>query len=177
VSARRVHFDIGKLIMAKADMFLRLEGKKSGWVKGESNVAGHVEEIELTDWSWGMTGSHALGGAGATARSALSEIRLGKGTDRSTTALMSIMRNNEEVKKAVITVRKAGANPPVDYLSVTVENGRISSHSIGNRSPNEPELVESLTLAFEKIEVKYAPQGTDGAKGAQSVFNAQVTNT
>lgn len=160
--------------MAKADMFLRLEGKRSGWVKGEANATGHVEEIDISDWSWGMTGSHAMGGAGAAARSSLSELRLGKGTDRATTALMAVMRTNEEVKKAVLTVRKAGT-APVDYLVITVENGRISSHSIGNRSPGDPELVESLTLAFEKIEVKYAPQGTEGAKGAQSVFNTQVT--
>lgn len=161
--------------MAKADMYLRLEGKKSGVVKGESNVVGHVEEIELSDWSWGMTGSGALGGGGQNVRSALSEIRFSKGTDKATTALMNIMRYNEEVKIAVLTVRKAGANPPVDYLVVTVENGRITSHTIGNRAPGEPELVESVSIAFEKIKVEYAAQGTAGGKQAQHVFTAQTT--
>ena len=161
--------------MAKADMYLRLEGKRSGWVKGESNVTGHVEEIEVSEWSWGMIGSSAMGGAGTTVRSALSEIKFCKGTDKATTALMSVMRTNEEVKKAVLTVRKAGLTP-VDYLVITIENGRITSHTIGNRGPDDPVLVESLNLSFEKIEVKYAPQGAEGGKGAQSVFSTQVTN-
>lgn len=160
--------------MAKADMYLRLEGKKSGAVKGESNVSGHADEIELHDWSWGMTGSGALGGAGQSVKSALSEIRFSKGTDKATTALMSMMRGNEEVKTAVLTVRKAGANPPVDYLVVTVEKGRITSHTIGNRAPGDPELVESFSIAFEKIKVEYAAQGSAGGKQARHVFETQT---
>lgn len=160
--------------MAKADMFLRFEGKSSGVVKGESNAPEHLEEIEILDWSWGMSGSSALGGAGASVKTALSEIRFGKNTDRSTTQLMSVMRSNEPVKKAVLTVRKAGAVPPVDFLVVTIQNGRLTSHTIGTESPGSPTLVETFSIAFEEIEVKYAPQLTGGGKSAQLTFNARV---
>ena len=163
--------------MAKADMFLRLEGKQTGVVKGESNAPDHPDEIEITDWSWGMSGSGALGGAGAGVRTTLSEIKFGKGTDKSTTALMSVMRANEVVKKAVLTVRKAGSVPPVDYLTITIQNGRITSHSIGNLAPGSPELVESFSIAFEEIEVKYAPQLSAGSKEAQRVFTARVQSS
>lgn len=160
--------------MAKADMFLYLEGKSTGVVKGESNVAEHADEIEISEWSWGMTGSNALGGSGAAVRTALSEIRFGKGTDRSTTQLMSVMRSNEIVKKAVLTVRKAGAVPPVDFLVVTIQNGRLTSHTIGTETPDSPTLVESFSIAFEEIEVKYAPQMGAGGKSAQLTFSARV---
>lgn len=160
--------------MAKADMFLRVEGKSTGVIKGESNAPDHFEEIEIFEWSWGMTGSTGLGGAGATARTALSEITFGKGTDRATTQLMSVMRSNEPIKKAVLTVRKAGAVPPVDFLVVTIQNGRLTSHTIGSEAPGSPTLVERLSMAFEKIEIQYAPQSASGSKGAQLSFSAQV---
>jgi type VI secretion system secreted protein Hcp len=160
--------------MAKADMFLRFEGKSSGVVKGESNVLEHLEEIEILEWSWGMTGSNALAGAGSSVRVALSEIQFTKGTDRATTQLMSVMRNNEPVKKAVLTVRKAGAVPPVDYLIITLEGGRITKHLIGTEAPGSPVLTEHLAIAFEKIEVKYTPQQSSGSKSAQLTFKASV---
>jgi type VI secretion system secreted protein Hcp len=162
--------------MAKADIFLKLESS-GGPVTGESNAPDHKDEIEIFEWSWGMTGSQALGGSpGQTARTALSEIRFGKGCDAATTKLMTVMRNNAVVTKAVLTVRKAGVTPPVEYLIVTVKKGRITSHSIGTRAPDDPELVESFSIAFEEIEVKYATQLTTGSKSAQMVFNASVND-
>jgi type VI secretion system secreted protein Hcp len=160
--------------MAKADIFLHIEGKQTGVIKGESNVPEHPEEIEISEWSWGMTGSSALGGAGSRVRTALSELRLGKGTDRATTQLMSVMRNNEVIKKAVLSVRKAGAVPPLDYLTITIENGRITSHTIGTLAPDSPTLVESFSIAFEGIEVNYTPQQGSGSKAAQLSFRTSV---
>lgn len=162
--------------MAKADMFLSLEGKTTGVIKGESNVTEHLDEIEINDWSWGMTGSSALGGAGGAVRTALSEIRFGKNTDRATTQLMSVMRNNEVIKKGVLTVRKAGSVPPVDFLVITVKNGRLTSHTIGTETPGEPTLVETFSIAFEEIEVQYSAQMTTGLKAAQLSFTTRVHN-
>lgn len=160
--------------MAKADMFLRLEGTRTGVVKGESNVPEHPDEIEISEWSWGMSGSSALGGAGAGVKTALQEVRFGKGTDRSTTQLMSLLRTNEPIKTAVLCVRKAGAVPPVEFLKITIRNGRLTSHTIGTAAPDSPTLVENFSIAFEEIEVAYAPQQSSGAKSAQLVFSARV---
>lgn len=162
--------------MAKADMFLRVEGKSTGLVKGESNVPEHPEEIEINGWSWGMAGSSALGGSGQAVKTALQEIRFVKGTDRSTTQLMSVMRSNELIKKAVLTVRKAGVVPPVDFLQVTLVNGRITSHEIGTVEPGSPTLTESLSMSFEEITVSYAPQETTGGKGAKLEFTARASS-
>lgn len=162
--------------MAKADMFLKIEGKSTGPIKGESSAPEHPEEIEISDWSWGMTGSTALGGAGAGVKTALSEIRFGKETDRATVQLMSVMRNNEIIKKAVLTVRKAGTLPPVEFLIVTLTNARITSHTIGTVTPGLPALAEQFSMAFEEIEIKYAPQRSSGDKGAQLTFKTRVNS-
>ncbi len=125
-------------------MFLRLEGKATGLVKGESNVPEHPDEIEISAWGWGMSGANALGGGGPSARTALSEVRLHKRTDRASTQLMSVMRNNEIVKKAVLSVRKAGTTPPLDYLTITVQNGRITSFDRQPVRPAARNMVEAL---------------------------------
>lgn len=162
--------------MANADMFLKLEGKSTGPVKGESADEKHPGEIAITEWSWGMQGSQGLGGASgvATARTAMSEIRFGKRTDSATTQLMSVLRNNEIIKQAVLTVRKAGTHGPVEYLIVTLKNGRLTSHTIGTPAPNDPVLAETFSMAFEEIEVKYTPQVNTGDKSASMIFNARV---
>lgn len=162
--------------MAKADMFLKIEGKSTGPIKGESSSPEHPEEIEILEWSWGMSGSTGLGGAGSGVRTALSEIRFGKETDRATTQLMSVMRSNEIIKRAVLTVRKAGTLPPVEFLIITLSNAKLTSLNIGTATPGSPTINEHFSMAFEQIEVKYAPQRRAGDKGADLTFQAQVNN-
>ena len=52
--------------MANADMFLSVEGARTGVIKGEANAPDHLDEIEITGWEWGMSGSSALGGVPPT---------------------------------------------------------------------------------------------------------------
>jgi type VI secretion system secreted protein Hcp len=163
--------------MAKGDMQLRIEGKSTGVIRGESNVASHVGEIEVKAWSWGMSAASGLGGTGTASRAALSEIRITKGVDSASTALMSVMRNNEQIKKAVLSIRKSGGTPAIDYLVITIERGRITALDIGNQTPDSPELVEHLSIAFEKIDVAYSTQDEKGGKKAASSFTAEITST
>lgn len=161
--------------MANADIFLYVEGASAGVIKGESNVPEHLEEIEVYAWDWGMTSSSALGGMGASARTALSELRVTKRTDRATTSLMNMMRNNEVVKVAKLYVRRAGASgAATDYLIVEIKQGRVTSHRIGTESAGSPTLTETLSFAFEEIEVSYSLQTDTGEAGAQSSFIAYV---
>lgn len=161
--------------MAKSDMFLSLTGAKTGAVKGESDVQGHVGEMEILGWSWGMSSAGAFAGAGPSAKTALNELRVTKGVDKASTQLMSVMRNNELIKEAVLTVRKAGVSPPIDYLVITVMKGRITSLDVGTVNPGSPELTEKLSIAFEQIDVTYSPQDSAGGKAAGSTFQASVT--
>lgn len=162
--------------MAKADMYLKLTGQATGPVKGGAMSPGHADEIEVIGWSWGMKGPNALGGAGAAARTSLSELRIVKRVDPASTALMSVMRNNEVVKKAVLSVCKAGGTQAVDYFVITIENGRITALDVGTERNDEPDLLETLSIAFEKIEVNYAGQGATGGKLAKSSFEARVSS-
>lgn len=157
--------------MAKSDMFLLIEGQKTGAIKGESVDKVYPAQIDVYGWSWGMSSSAALAGSGGGLKTSLSELRISKLVDAASTPLMSVMRSGELIKKAVLTVRKAGT-VPIDYFIMTIERGRITSYELG--SPSGPELSEQLSIAFEKIEVQHFAQDEKGARKGGSTFNTEV---
>jgi type VI secretion system secreted protein Hcp len=159
--------------MALGDMFLSIEGQKTGKILGESKDAEYPGQIQILGWTWGMTSSASMGSSAGSTKTALSEINISKNVDTASTALMSVMRSNELIKRGVITVRKAGTNP-IDYFKITFERARITSHTIGSQAG--PELMEQLSIAFEKIEVQYSAQDATGGKKGTSTFAADVTN-
>ncbi|HET8704790.1 MAG TPA: type VI secretion system tube protein Hcp, partial [Pseudomonadales bacterium] len=114
--------------MAQGDMFLKIEGSKQGPIKGESQDQKHADEIDVLSWSWGMEGQMVHANFGApSAKTTIQELKISKRVDRSSTALMSCLRNNELIKKAVLTVRKAGGPDALEYFKITMEKARIAS--------------------------------------------------
>lgn len=160
--------------MAKGDIVLRVEGKTTGAIQGESACEAYPNAIDVRAFSWGMSGPTALAGAGVSAKSSLNELRITKGVDRASTALASVMRTNEPIKKAILTVRKSSGGKPIDYLVITIERGRLTAFDLATEGDDSPELVEHLSFSFEKIEISYASQDTRGGKAAASVFTAAV---
>ena len=106
-------------------MFLKIDGTRQGAIKGEARDAGHNDEIDVLGWTWGMEGNLVHGQV--TAKTAVRELKITKRVDKATTGLMSALRSNEVIKKAVLTVRKSGGTDPVEYYTITLEKGRITS--------------------------------------------------
>lgn len=158
--------------MSSPDMFLLVEGQRTGAVKGESKDSVYPDQIDVVGWTWGMHSSSAIGGgAGSAAKTALSELRIRKLADTASTALMSVMRNGELIKRAVLTVRKGGG-VPIDYFTVTIQQGRITSYEVESQAG--PVLSEQLSIAFEKIEVQYFAQDQRGGRKGGSTFSTEV---
>lgn len=160
--------------MSLGDMFLKIEGTRQGPIKGDSNVPGHIDEIDVIGWNWGMDVSAASFGAGA-ARTTMQELVVRKRVDRASTALMSALRANEPLKKAILTVRKAGGEAPVDYLKITIEKARVMSHRIGSVGDEQTEVHEELRIAFFKVQVQYQPQTGVGGGGGATTFETEIT--
>ncbi len=157
--------------MALSDMFLLVDGQRTGPIKGESADKVHAGQIDVLNWSWGMSSAHSMGGAGTGLKTSLSELRVSKMADTASTSLMAVMRNGEIIKKAVLTVRKAGGVQQ-DFFTLTIERGRITSYEIGSQSG--PELGEQFSIAFEKIEVQYFEQDATGGRKGASTFHTEV---
>ena len=151
------------------DMFLMVKGAKSGAIKGESQDRDHAGEIEVLKWSWGMQARPSLGGGGASGKASINDLRIVKRVDSASTALMSALRSNEMISKAVLTLRKAGGTA-LEYLKITIEQGRVTGLTVeAGDERGSPELLEQVTFSFNKISVEYTPQGGDGqGRGAMS---------
>jgi type VI secretion system secreted protein Hcp len=143
------------------DMFLMVKGASHGLIKGEAQDDKHKGEIEVLSWSWGIQGRASPTG-GATGKAVMYDLKIIKKIDSASTALMSALRTNEVIQKAVLTLRKAGKSQ-VEYLKVTIENGRVISLTIDSAEPlGGSNMIEQVSFSFNKIEVDYVPQGKDG---------------
>jgi type VI secretion system secreted protein Hcp len=152
------------------DMFLMVKGARHGVIKGESQDDQHKSEIEVTSWSWGMEGQYSLGGGDATSKGTMHDLKVVKRVDSASTALMSALRFNEPIQKAVLTLRKAGKSQ-VEYLKIIIENGRVTSLDVEGGDPSGgPDVIETVRFSFNRIEVQYVPQGKDGLPQGGMMF-------
>ena len=161
--------------MAQGDMFLKVESAKQGQIKGEANDQIHKDEIDVLSWSWGMEAKTALSGAGASPKATLHELNIVKFVDSASTGLMAAMRNNDLIKKAVLTVRKAGGSPH-EYFKISIENGRITALDVDAADfSSSGQVAERMSLAFQSISVEYVPQGPDGLPRGAMLFDAEIS--
>lgn len=142
------------------DIFIKI-----GDIKGESQDKTHKDEIEVLNWSWGMSqsGNMHTGTGGGAGKVSIQDLSLTKFVDKATPNLMMHCSSGKHVPKVTLTVRKAGGDAQVEYLIINLEEVLISSLSTGG-SGNDDRLIENVTLNFAKVTVDYQPQKADGTK-------------
>jgi type VI secretion system secreted protein Hcp len=160
--------------MARSDMFLKAVGQRSGEIVGESTDKEHANQIDVVDWTWGMTAPSAVGGT-RTGRTLLGELKLVKRTDKASTALMSVMRNNEILSSAVLSVRKAGGTA-LPYFVMKLNDARVNAFNVQSEisADGAPVLTEHLSLAYKSISIEYTVQTSKGASQSTSSFVADT---
>lgn len=161
--------------MARSDMFLKATGQRTGEIVGESSDKRFPNQIDIIDWSWGMTAPTAVGGT-RTGRVLMNELKLVKRVDKASTALMVVMNTNELLTTAVLSVRKSGGASPLPYFVVTLSNARINSYEVQSDidASGAPALTEHLSLSFKSITIDYTLQGTTGGSLGASSFTAEA---
>lgn len=154
-----------------SDIYLAVQAKRAGKVKGEATASGHAGEIVVRSWSWGVTASQAHGSAQATARRAYQELCIVKGIDAATTPLMSALATNDELKEVVLSMRKPG-DGQIDYFRIKLNGARVTS--LRHQTEGQGVTTESVAIAFTKVEVQYTPQQAGGSGGAATTFSDEV---
>jgi type VI secretion system secreted protein Hcp len=152
------------------DMFLKIDG-----VDGESKDKKHTKEIDVLAWSWGMSNSgsaHVGGGAGA-GKVNVQDVSVTKYVDSSSPKLMLSCCNGTHYANALLTVRKAGGDAPVEYIKIKMEEVFITSVSTGG-SGGEDRLTEHVGLNFSKVNVDYTPQSDKGGAGTAIPFGWDI---
>jgi type VI secretion system secreted protein Hcp len=152
--------------VAIADMFLKLPN-----VAGEAADSEHQNQIEVVSWSWGMQSPTSVATGLASGRTSYTELHIVKRVDQATPTLMTLLKNNKLLDTGTLTVRKAGKTP-LEYFTIELTKVRITS--IQTSSENA-DLVERVSLGFNKVKVTYTPQDATGAKGGGgNVFEAEA---
>ena len=150
-----------------SDIFLHIQTKRAGKLKGEVATTGHADDIHVNGWHWGLSAGSALGDTQATSRRQYTALTLHKGIDQATTALMAALATNDEVKEAKLTMRRAGGVQE-DFFIVTLKGARITS--VQHEVTADAAAREVLTLAFTEVEVEYRPQRSSGGRGGSTIF-------
>ena len=150
-----------------SDIFLRVQTKRAGKMKGEATAPDHEGDIVIAGWSWGVSAGSALGSGKATARRSYKHLTVLKAIDSASTSLMSALATNDEVKEARLAMRKAG-DEQVDYFSIVLGGARVTAVDLSVDDNGTP--VERVEFAFTKVEVEYRRQEGSGQAGASSSF-------
>lgn len=156
-------------------MFFKATGQRSGEIVGESNDKHFARQIDVVGWSWGMSTPTAVGGE-RTGRTLMREVKLVKRVDKASTALMSVMKNNELLTTAVLSVRKAGGQPgALPYFVMTLTDARVIAYEVeSDRSEDgAPVLTEHVSLAFKEVTIDHAVQSETGGSLGASSFTGQ----
>ena len=155
----------------KSDILLHVQTKRAGKLKGESIATGHVGDIEVLSWTWALSGSSAVGSAKANARRSYSALTIIKSIDVATTALMSALATNDEVKEARLTMRKSGGDP-LDYFTVKLSGARIEQ--VRHEVSETGEARERVDIVFTKVDVEYKQQDATGRLTTNVSFSDEI---
>ena len=141
-----------------ADIFAKL-----GDIKGESLDNKHKDEIEVLSWSWGVTNAIGVAGTGAAqGKAAFHDFSFTHKIDKASPKLMQACATGVHLKEATITHRKAGKGQQ-EYLVIKMNDVIVTRMTDADA---EDESVETVSLAFAKVNVEYKPQKADGSLDA-----------
>lgn len=159
-------------VTGKGDMFLHVQAKRAGKIKGEARQPGHEDDIIVRGWRWGVKVSSALAHTQAGSRRSYSELTIFKGIDLATTGLMSVLVANDEIKEARLSMRKAGGAQE-EYFVILLQGARISAvdHEVGEDGVAH----ETVEIAFNQVTVEYRPQKATGIRGGGTMFTDELT--
>jgi type VI secretion system secreted protein Hcp len=143
-----------------SDIFAKL-----GDIKGESLDDKHKDEIEVLSWSWGLTnaGMRSAAVGGGAGKATFHDLSFTHKIDKASPVLMQACATGVHLKEATITHRKAGKGQQEFLIfkmnDLIVTGVTTSDDSAGNQ-------METVSLAFAKIDVEYRPQKADGSLDA-----------
>ncbi len=145
-----------------------------GTIKGESRDAKHEDDIDVLSWSWGLSQSGTAGqaGGGGAGKVSFHAFTFAHHVDKASPLLMKACATGEHIKGATVTVRKPGKGQQ-EYLSITMTDLLVTSVSTSVSAEGDA-TIESVGLAFAKVDLEYTPQKPDGAPDVGVHFRYDV---
>jgi type VI secretion system secreted protein Hcp len=138
---------------------------KIGDIKGESLDSKHKDEIEILSWSWGVSrsGSGSSGGGGGAGKASFHDLSFTHKIDKASPSLLKACATGQHLKEATITRRKAGKGQQ-EFLVIKMNDILVTS--VADSDDSGGSQLESVTLAFAKVDLEYRPQKQNGSLDA-----------
>ena len=156
--------------------FLHLDG-----IDGDSLDRAHPKWHEVSDFSWGVAQSATpTGGGGGAGRPTLQPLIFSTPFTAAVPTLFDACVTGRAIPKAVLEAAKHGAQTPVTYLKIELEDVRVSSLSLAGSGGELP--TESFALTYRRLTVTAStvdaagrPASTttaswDGTRGGRGPF-------
>lgn len=154
------------------DAFLKVDG-----IDGESTRKGYEKQIPILSFSWGGSNPATIGvtGGGGGGKGQLSGLSVMKKTDASSPKFFQKCMEGEHIKKASLTLLKAGGKEAIDFIKYDLETVYIESVQYSGSQGGDDSPLESVSLVCGKVTYTYTPQTATGTKGSPVVGQWDVT--
>jgi len=145
------------------DVFLKIDG-----IEGETKDSKHPNEIELLNWSWGVSqqGTMAANLGGGAGKANFGDLMWTHNVDKSSHKLMLACATGQHIPSASLAVRKAGGEQQ-DYIIIKLTDILVSSVQT---SASSEVPTESVSFNYAKVEFEYKTQDEKGKVGAPNKF-------
>lgn len=155
--------------MSSFDAFLKIAG-----VEGESRQKGYEKQIEIEGFSWGVNNPTSHGGAGgqSAGKSMATGFSFTKKTDKGSAKFFEKCARGQNFPEVLCSIRKAtGDGGQEAYLTYKFTEVFVESVNWSGGGGGEP--MESISLAFNKVEIEYKVQDAKGklSAGAQVAYD------
>jgi type VI secretion system secreted protein Hcp len=129
------------------DLFLKLDG-----IEGESRDLKHSKEIDILDWSWGLTKPpRVISGGSTTGRLAFSGFTVRKLVDKATSKLMLNCSQGKWITNALLTCRTQTSSNTIEFYKLQASKVIVTSVNEAASS----EITETVGFAFESVQIDY----------------------
>lgn len=130
------------------DAFLKL-----GDIKGESQVKGFEDQIQIESFHWGVAQSGTVGGGGGgTGQASRQDFLFTAGSSKASPHLFIACVTGENIKDGLLTLRTA-AESPSTFSTVKLTNIVLASYDQAGVDDGAP--MDEFSLRYGKIEFTY----------------------
>jgi type VI secretion system secreted protein Hcp len=156
--------------MAGSDYLLKIDG-----IDGESKQDKHEKWIEIQSWSFGATnsGSSGTGSGAGSGKVSFQDFHFVCDYGTHSPIIMFHCADGKHIPKAEMHIRKAGGKQEV-FTTWKFTNIILSSYQTGGSGHGNPLPTDQCSFNFEKIEMEYKPQKSDGTLDAAIKANFNV---
>jgi type VI secretion system secreted protein Hcp len=147
-------------------------------INGPVTRKGLEKFIEVMSFSHGVSQSINMENAGGMAggKPVLSSISFMKRGDATSPLLFSAICGGKHFAEVVIWFFKSGGTNQVKFMEYKLTKVFIDSFQVSGSSGGDDTPMESLSLAFQKIEISYLPQDEKGGVGKPVIAFYDVAN-